>query len=328
MNEDVAQLSEALNKPSGQTTQGSQVQQEPLDNRPSKWQRQSADGKDENNQTELEELRNILNMVTTRLLRHEVQQNINRMDTGFVIFLQTTQAQNLAFLIGKAWKEMEQNEPEKLKAPMRSVLLQHLLKVALERFQAMMSTPSSRSEAQELGWISENADQVYGLRWNMEVEEGLREMIELCMRPLVVHRYHATRTLAAQYQSPVVTMMLEVGNRSEESQLAWKRLHRLAQSAAWTSAGCYLRHERLQLSTSRTTTGQSLGEEIDADHQAVMCLKLGNDGNFCYMNTVVQCIVHLCCLLGDSRLFFKDEAPRLAEDALGLAATAPAARCC
>ena len=133
-------------------------------------------------------------------------------------------------------------------------------------------------------------------------------MIELCMRPLVVHRYHATRTLAAQYQSPVVTMMLEVGNRSEESQLAWKRLHRLAQSAAWTSAGCYLRHERLQLSTSRTTTGQSLGEEIDADHQAVMCLKLGNDGNFCYMNTVVQCIVHLCCLLGDSRLFFKDEA--------------------
>ena len=204
----VAQLSEALNKPSGQTTQGSQVQQEPLDNRPSKWQRQqgqkgqqpqgakgkgegklqkrprqrsnnssgqSADGKDENNQTELEELRNILNMVTTRLLRHEVQQNINRMDTGFVIFLQTTQAQNLAFLIGKAWKEMEQNEPEKLKAPMRSVLLQHLLKVALERFQAMMSTPSSRSEAQELGWISENADQVYGLRWNMETRQHERD---------------------------------------------------------------------------------------------------------------------------------------------------------
>ena len=34
------------------------------------------------------------------------------------------------------------------------------------------------------------------------------------------------------------------------------------------------------LSTSRTTTGQSLGEEIDADHQAVMCLKLGMTATF------------------------------------------------
>ena len=41
--------------------------------------------------------------------------------------------------------------------------------------------------------------------------------------------------LAAEYQSPVLSMFLEVGLRTEAAQTTWRNLHLLARSAAWAS---------------------------------------------------------------------------------------------
>ena len=222
---------------------------------------------DKSDQKELEELRVMLGMVTTLLLRHEVQLNINRLDTGFMIFLQTTTPNSIAhttFQIGNRWKDAKQNDPSSLSQPMRVVIFQHLLTVVKERFKAMLHSPSSRSKASDLGWISSSGKEVYGLRWNPankqhekdhmlptltpeEIETALTELIALAAKPLVIHRYHATRQLAEQYASPTLAMMLEVGNRADDAQAAWRHLHRLSQSAVWAAAGCYMRHERLKM---------------------------------------------------------------------------------
>ncbi|CAE6942520.1 unnamed protein product [Symbiodinium sp. CCMP2592] len=216
---------------------------------------------------EFAQMKSMLNMVTTLVIRQEIQQNICRLDSGYMLFIQTTAPESLAlstYKVGLAWHQMKQSTPEKLTQPMRVVLFQHLLTTVRGKFDAMMASPSSRSKAEELGWISKAGDEVYGLRWNaeearherdpqlpslkpMEVREAIDELIKLSTKPMVIHRYHATRQMAETYQSPTLAMMIEVGSRVEEAQLVWKRLHLLSQSAAWTAAGCFLRHERLKL---------------------------------------------------------------------------------
>ncbi|CAE7389420.1 unnamed protein product [Symbiodinium sp. CCMP2592] len=250
---------------------------------------------------EFAQMKTMLNMVTTLVIRHEIQQNICRLDSGFMLFIQTTTPDSLAhstYQVGTAWHQMKQNTPEKLSQPMRVVLFQHLLVTVKQKFEAMMATPSSRSMAEGLGWISATGDAVYGLRWNAEtmkhekdpnlpslrpaeIKEALDELLKLSVKPMVIHRYHATRQMSETYSSPTLAMMIEVGARLEEAQLVWKRLHLLSQSAAWTAAGCFLRHERL---------------------------KLGALGNFCYMNVILKCLCHVAFHLGDWKRFFRAEA--------------------
>ena len=148
---------------------------------------------------------------------------------------------------------------------MRVVLYQHLLEVIKDRFQAMMASPSSRSTAAGLGWISECGKQVHGIRWDpasqqhvkdeqaetftpREIEEALDRLMIAATAPLVIQRFHATRPLAEEYQAVVLGMFLEVGLRTQAAQDTWHCLHKLAGSAVWASGGCFLRHERLRMS--------------------------------------------------------------------------------
>ena len=134
-----------------------------------------------------------------------------------------------------------------------------------ERMQKMMETPSSRSTAVSLGWLTEDEKAITGLRWNpesrthvrdeqikpieiQEVKEALEELVVLVKEPMVVARYHATRPLSEQYQSPNLTMLMEIGLRTEQSHQAWKHLHKLKQSAVWVAAGAFMRQERIQRS--------------------------------------------------------------------------------
>ena len=137
----------------------------------------------------------------------------------------------------------------------------HLLESIRDRFQAMMGTSSSRSKATELGWISSDGKLVHGLKWDPQqmrhtrdetvesldprkIEEALSELIQLAPEPLVVQRFHATRPLAAEYQSPVLSMFMEVGLRTEAAQKTWHHLNLLARSAVWAAGSCFLRHDR------------------------------------------------------------------------------------
>ncbi|CAE7903110.1 unnamed protein product, partial [Symbiodinium microadriaticum] len=180
------------------------------------------------------DIQSLLKMVVMLLLRHESQHCINRIDSGFVVFLRTDVPQSLAtstYQVAQVWHDTKTKTPERLNAPMRAVLMQHLITTVIERMQKMMETPSSRSTAVSLGWLTEDEKAITGLKWNpesrthvrdeqikpiefQEVKTALEELVVLVKEPMVVARYHATRPLSEQYQSPNLTMLMEIGLRS------------------------------------------------------------------------------------------------------------------
>ena len=81
-----------------------------------------------------------------------------------------------------------------------------------------------------------------------QAREALKEMVVACVEPGVVARYHATRKLAEQYRSPTLTMLLEVGLRTDEANLMWKRLVQLEKSGVWVASGVFLRRESMSRS--------------------------------------------------------------------------------
>ena len=226
-----------------------------------------------NSERETEEnlnLRMIVKLLTTLVLRHESQHCINRLDTGYVVFLKTALPDNLAtstYTMAQKWHALKTKEPEKLEAPMRAVLLQHLFVTVKTKLMKMLETPSSRSTAVALGWLSTDEAEIMGLKWDWdqeqrrhvqddqvkplkvdEVKEALDTLILKVKEPLVVARYHATRPLSEQYQSPTLTMLLEVGLRTDAAHETWKLLRKLSQSAAWVAAGAFIRPEKIQRS--------------------------------------------------------------------------------
>ncbi|CAE7828545.1 Pol [Symbiodinium sp. CCMP2592] len=235
---------------------------------PTRKPQQQTDERAAPTRQEMQEFRNILGIMKTLVLRQETQQTIMRQDTGFMVFVQTNAPGNLAqslYRIGQQWNTMKREDPTALQSPMRVVLYQHLLETIKDKFLAMMNSPSSRSKAAEMGWISQDGKEVYAVKWDMdqqkhvkdatvgglspqEIEEALTELIILAPEVLVVQRFHATRQLAEEYQSPVIGMFLEVGLRTTAAQTTWRRLHMLARSATWAAGGCFLRHERMQMS--------------------------------------------------------------------------------
>ena len=215
-----------------------------------------------------EDYRTVVNLMATLVLRHETQSLIHKQDTAFVLFLKTDVENNLAvstYQVGQKWHELKQHSPEELRMPMRATLFQHLLHEVKDRFEKMVASPSSRSTAVALDWMTTDETAINALKWDAEARkhvkdttiqpikinhprEALKEMVVACVEPGVVARYHATRKLAEQYRSPTLTMLLEVGLRTDEANLMWKRLVQLEKSGVWVASGVFLRRESMSRS--------------------------------------------------------------------------------
>ena len=166
---------------------------------------------------DLGDLKTMVKLLTALVLRHESQHCINRLDTGFVIFLQTDIPNSVAVSTYRM----------------------------AQRWHAVKN-------------LSENEQELMGLKWDQEAHRHVRdvsvtpiridEAMETPKEPLVVARYHATRPLSEQYQAPTLTMLLEIGLRTSAAHTVWSGLNKLTQSAMWVAAGAFLRQERIQRS--------------------------------------------------------------------------------
>ena len=193
-----------------------------------------------------------------------------KQDTSFVLFIQTHLEHSVAkstFEVAQKWHVMKATTPERLESPMRVLLFQHLIQQVTQKFEVMVASSSSRSTAVSLGWLNKEETHVNGVRWDpeqhthiqdqtvpaipiTEVRTALEEITLKCTKPLVIARYHATRKLASDYQSPTLTMLREVGLRVEAADEVWRRLHQLQQLATWVVAGTFVRPETMHRSAS------------------------------------------------------------------------------
>ena len=100
------------------------------------WSNSSWKKWDDKPDKERKELKSLVVMMGSLLLRHEDQQNITRLDGGFVLFLRTDVENNLAkglYRTDQQWKTTKQQYPEKLTLPMRVVLFQSVVIVGLSK---------------------------------------------------------------------------------------------------------------------------------------------------------------------------------------------------
>ena len=128
---------------------------------------------------DLGDLKTMVKLLTALVLRHESQHCINRLDTGFVIFLQADIPNSVAvstYRMAQRWHAVKNQTPEQLEAPMRTTLLQHLLVTVKDRMEKMMETPSSKSTAISLGWLSENEQELMGLKWDQEAHRHVKDV--------------------------------------------------------------------------------------------------------------------------------------------------------
>ncbi|CAE7801944.1 Crnkl1 [Symbiodinium sp. CCMP2592] len=193
----------------------------------------------------LEELQAVVNLLTTIVLRQEVQLNIFHQDTAYVMFLQAQGPGNLAqslYAVGSGWHRTKEQSPEQLTSPMRVVLFQHVLERVAKGFEEMMASPSSRSKAIEMEWLTKDESLVQAMRWSptenrhvvadaqtpSTIRQALQELFILSSQDFVVTRFHGMRKLAEEYEAPILGMFLEVGNRVEAAQKAWRSLHQLS----------------------------------------------------------------------------------------------------
>ena len=232
-------------------------------------QRRPRDTQDTDVSKQMAEMKSTLGMLTTLVLRQEIQQGISKQDTSFVLFLDTRGPRNLAtslYKMGETWHATKRDHPDRLTAPMRVILFQHLLEAVLTKFKAMTETPSARSTAQNMGLLLKDGTTVPALKWDQatrqhiqdtslepletnEIKDALEELIVLSSKFLVITRFHGMRKLTEEYASQTLGMFLEIGMRTPDAHAAWNHLHRLQQSAAWQAAGVFLRHERLHMSS-------------------------------------------------------------------------------
>eukprot|EP00439_Symbiodinium_sp_Y106_P064947 s2123_g10.t1 len=231
--------------------------------------RRSLEDQDQSNKEgEVQELRSVVSMLTTSVIRQEAQQLSSRQDTAFMIFAQTHVPDSLArsmFQVGQAWHAKKKDDPASLSAPDASSAVPALhqrdsgqvsrhdensffevhggeLGMAVPMWQGGLWDPLG------LGTAEAEARQGYLRSIPQEIEQMLEELLVVATKPLVIHRFHAARRLASEYQSPVLGLFLEVGMRTTEAQTAWKLLHRMARSSTWATGGCFLRNERMQMS--------------------------------------------------------------------------------
>ncbi|CAE7564693.1 unnamed protein product [Symbiodinium sp. CCMP2592] len=225
------------------------------------------------------ELKNIVKILTALILRHESQHCLHRLDTGFVIFLKTDVPANVAtstFKLAKQWHAIKSETPEKLEAPMRTTLLQHLLVTVQERAMKMLETPSSRSTAVSLGWLSEDETQIMGANGGDEVP---------CYEA-------AERAVSGTHAHDAA------GDRAS------RRVGSLGMAQiSQTHPVCDLGGSR-GLPSSRADPEESVSSKTGGAGQ-IFALKLGNKGNYCYSNAVVRSMLHLAECLGGLQVIFE-----------------------
>ena len=141
---------------------------------------------------------------------------------------------------------MKQDQPDKLKHPVRVILFQHMIGTVAARLEALSSQPENMIKAHEMGWMTSNLDSLTAVKWDPEAKkhvldpnlpevplaqakEMLVQITKPCVTPLVINRFHATRPLAETCANPTLAMMLDIGLRTEEANMVWRNLNILSQ---------------------------------------------------------------------------------------------------
>ena len=225
------------------------------------------------------QLKELCTMMARLLLRHSDQLAINRCEAGYMLFLQAQGMLSLVadlYQVAQVWKQAKEQAPETITLPLRVVMFKHVIDLLLSRLEACQATETSAKEAQEMLILDEHHNIPY-LEWDpkaktlrikkdkealpmAEATRILKDLQRLVLIPLVVMRFHSTRKLVKEHKGEILPMMLQIGYRTPEAQLAWNHLSRLTRSGLFRTCALSFRAEKMGRSALEVAIQRLLSE--------------------------------------------------------------------
>ena len=267
-----------------------------LNTRPVKWPKSAGKGRgqggqprrpkrstpssDQSMEEQEEGLMELLKATARLAIRLEDQQSLDRLDKAFLLHQRTQVPECMLeemFKISETWKEAKASVPPKVETSLRVILF----KSYMLEFQSRLRKIEHAEVVQglvEQGWLFKQGEDLTWryLAWDTTAQKDIQHptlepqthatilqavqtLLEL-VSDQTLHRYHATRPLAATFTGPSVCFMLEVSLRGAHAQKMYQALSTLAQCAALKLMGANLVRERINRSPLATKIHKMLDQ--------------------------------------------------------------------
>ncbi|CAE7225147.1 Pol [Symbiodinium sp. CCMP2592] len=267
---------------------------------------------------QLAELKAIVSLLTSLVLRQEIQLNLHKQDTSYVVFINTQEQQSLAHTlhgVGVQWHKVKQETPDQLNHPMRVVMFQHFVEVVQTKFLRMIASPSSRSQAAERGLLQESDGYIPALRWDpklkkhirddhiealsqTEIKEALQRLLVLCTTRQSTHAVPRDEEALRRVRLTHTGDVLGGGHASKRGRGVLAPV--TSPEPISHTAGGGLFHE------ARAPPNECLSEKA-CSGITVSLMQLGNLQNFCYSNAVLKALLHMACHSGSLSTVFASQ---------------------
>ena len=199
------------------------------------------------------------------------------------------------FELSSEWKT--QQKEGKVRASLRLTLFRCFVVELKSRLEMLANKPEALEQSIKMQWRAKDGDKIAWtyLRYDVEKKEEIQDpdrqhldhqkAIEAVTTILqyvnedTLHRFHATRPMAATYEGENLCFLIQVSLRGLEAQKLHEALTTLVQSAVLNLMGARLKKERIH----RARGGLAIQDAVEH----VRSLALLNSANVCYQNSFV-----------------------------------------
>ncbi|CAE7413734.1 unnamed protein product, partial [Symbiodinium microadriaticum] len=196
-------------------------------------------------------------------LRHEDFGNCIKSELSWVMFLRLDMKASIVpslYTMQQKWREMKENTPELLTAPMRVDLVKAMFKEFAARLEALSQQAEQMEILSNLGWLKKDPMAWSYVRWDPENERlkadpdkepvphaqvaAIAAAIQLLTAADVVTRFHPSREITKQMGGKNLTMSLQTAIHGDAALQIRQHLQTLSGLSATQLLGMSVRQER------------------------------------------------------------------------------------
>ena len=195
-------------------------------------------------------------------LRHEDSINMWRAESSFVLFVRTGIPGSLVpslFAAKSEWQKLKEEQPEKVKRPMRNMLFSCLIREMFDRLQLLRGDTERRGSMEKLGWLK--GEDFQRLRWDSKLKKNVKDeessvisyedvltilqsMLTRCNTVEALLRFHPTRPITEQMQEGTVAFLLQFSLQHNDGLQLYADMNQLCHCGSTMVCGIEVKKER------------------------------------------------------------------------------------
>ncbi|CAE7369964.1 unnamed protein product, partial [Symbiodinium necroappetens] len=207
-------------------------------------------------------LKTLVGQLARLCLRHEDSINMWRAESSFVLFVRTGIPGSLVpslFAAKTEWQKLKEEQPEKVKRPMRNMLFSCLLKEMFDRLQQLRGDTERRGSMEKLGWLK--GEDFQRLRWDSKLKKNVKDeessvisyedvlailqsMLTRCNTVEALLRFHPTRPITEQMQEGTVAFLLQFSLQNDNGLQLFADMNQLCHCGSTMVCGIEVKRER------------------------------------------------------------------------------------